>query len=136
MTRYNLDKGAHSVYSLRYHLVLVTKYRKKIFTNYDIIKELVSRTRKISKNFEVEIVQQRTDKDHIHILFKCSPKVSLTKYINSVKGATSRVLRNRFPEIQQKIWKDCLWSPSYCLLTTGEVSLNKVIEYVRNQGKK
>lgn len=74
----------------------------------------------ISKDFQVKIIEQETDKDHIHILFKTKPTINMTKYINSIKGVSSRILFQEFPEIKMKLWKGHLWSRSYCLLTTGQ----------------
>ncbi len=133
--KYNFDKGKHSVYSMRYHLILVVKYRRKIFLNTQIIDELKKRTRKISERFGVETISQETDKDHTHILFKATPKTDLVKYINSLKGGTSNAIRHRFPEIKQKL-RNSFWSPSYCLITTGEVTLDQLIKYVESQGEK
>jgi len=116
-------------------LVIVTKYRRKVFTKWYITKTLKEKVLEISSWYGVEIIAQETDQDHIHILFKCSPKLIMTKYINVLKGVTSRTLRTRFPEIKRIIWKNCLWSPSYCLLTTGEVKIWQVKKYVENQGK-
>jgi len=130
-----LDKGAHSVYLLRYHLVLVTKYRKKVFVRPDIVDELKFEILRISAMFDIKIIVQETDQDHIHILFKCSPKILLTKYICILKSNTSRILRKKYPEINFLIWKKCLWSPSYCLLTVGENTMEYVKKYILNQGK-
>jgi len=134
--KYSFDKGKHSVYSMRYHLVLVVKYRRKVFTDNNIIDELKNRTRKISERFGVEIISQETDKDHTHILFKATPKTDLVKYINSLKGGTSNAIRHRFPEIKKKLYGNAFWSPSYCLITTGEVTLDQLIKYVESQGEK
>lgn len=132
---YTFDKGKHSVYSLRYHLILVVKYRRKIFTKSEIIDELKSRCRKISEKFGVDIISQETDEDHIHILFKTAPQTDLIKYINSLKGGTSNAIRHRFPYIKEKLLGDALWSPSYCLITTGEVTLSQLMKYIESQDK-
>lgn len=132
---YDFDRGTHSVYSLRYHLILVVKYRRKVFLDDRIIDELKTRTRKISDGFGAEVISQETDEDHTHILFKATPQTNLIKYINSLKGGTSNAIRHRFPEVKEKLWKDAFWSPSSCLITTGEVTLEQLIKYVEGQGK-
>jgi Transposase and inactivated derivatives len=131
---YSFDRGTHSVYSLRYHLILVVKYRRKVFLDDKIIDEL--KTRKISEGFGIEVISQETDKDHTHILFKATPKTDLVKYINSLKGGTSNAIRHRFPEIKKKLYGNAFWSSSYCLITTGEVTLDQLKKYVESQGEK
>ena len=111
------------------------KYRRKIFLEDKIIERLKQITKKVSGDFGVEIVNQETDKDHIHILFKSNPKTDLTKLINSLKGVSSRLLFKEFPEIKKKLWTGALWSPSYFLITTGQVTLDQLKKYVESQGK-
>ena len=132
---YKLDKNAHSVFALTYHLIVCVKYRRKIFTEDKICERLKQITKKVSGNFGVEIVNQESDKDHIHILFKSNPKIDLTKLINSLKGVSSRLLFKEFPEIKKKLWNGALWSPSYCLITTGQVTLDQLKKYVESQGE-
>lgn len=131
--RYQLDSSAHSVYSLNYHLIFCTKYRRKALTD-SISNRLKDIIIGISKDFQVKIIEQETDKDHIHILFKTKPTINITKYINSVKGVSSRILFQEFPEIKLKLWKGHLWSTSYCLLTTGQTILDVLKRYVESQG--
>lgn len=131
---YDLDSSSHSVYSLNYHLILVVKYRREIFDNDDIVDELKSRTKNISENYGVEITNQEVDQDYIHILFSSKPTSDLVKFINALKTGTSKGIRHRF-NISDKLWKDVFWSDSYCLITTGEVTLDQLKEYVEQQGE-
>ena len=133
--RYQLDSSSHSVYSLNYHLIFCVKYRRKVLVEKisNRLKELVS---EVSKEFQVKIIELGTDKDHIHILFKTKPTVNMTKYINYIKGVSSRKLFLEFPEIKLKLWKCHLWSRSYCLLTTGQTTLDILRRYVESQDEK
>ena len=131
--RYQLDSSSHSVYSLNYHLIFCVKYRRKVLTEKisNRLKEIVS---EVSKEFQVKIIEQESDKDHIHILFKTKPTIIMTKYINSIKGVSSRKLFLEFPEIKLKLWKGHLWSRPYCLLTTGQTTLDVLRRYIESQG--
>ncbi len=73
------------------------------------------------------------DDDHIHILFKSKPTLDIIKYINTLKTITSREIRRNFPEIKEKLWKNALWSPSYFLATSGQVTLDILKKYVDEQ---
>ena len=131
--RYDFDKSCHSVYSLNYHLVL--KYRKKVF-NEEISERLKDIVFNISQNFQVSVLNQEVNQDHVHILFKSKPTLDIPKYINSLKGVSSRYLRKEFEEIKKKLWGTSFWSPSYCLISSGQVSLDVLIKYIENQGEK
>lgn len=132
---YTFDKSSHSVYTLNYHLIICVKYRRKIFCADNIVDELKQRTKHIAEGFGVTIISQECDNDHTHILFSAKPSSNLVKFINSLKGATSKAIRHRFPEIKKHLWKNVLWSSSYCLITTGQVTLDQLKKYVEGQGK-
>lgn len=134
--KYNFDKNAHSVYTLNYHFVQCIKYRRKVLDFPEIIEELKARTHKIAESYGITILSIETDLDHIHILFKAQPQTNLIKFINNWKSATSKVLRRKFfDRIKNKLWKNVFWSGSYCLITTGQTTLEQVKKYVEQQGK-
>lgn len=133
--RYKLDKTSHSVYSLHYHLVLVVKYRKKVFKDKAVVERLKDITYDISKGFKVEVLEQEVNEDNLHIIFKTKPTLNITKYITSLKGVTGRYLLKEFPQIKRQLYKGHFWSPSYCLITTGQVSLSVLKKYIESQGK-
>lgn len=133
---YKLDKGAHSVYALQYHLVQVVKYRRKIFTNVKIIDFLKQKIKEISTTFDVGIINMECDKDHFHLIFKARPTLNIPQYIRAVKTITSREIKRNFPEVKQKLWRQSFWSPSYFLTTTGQTTLDILMKYVDSQGKK
>lgn len=133
--KYTFDKSSHSVYTLNYHLIICVKYRRKVFANNAIIDELKTRTKNIAERFGITIINQECDKDHTHILFSAKPSSNLVKFINSLKGATAKAIRHRFPEVKKYLWKDVFWSSSYCLITTGQVTLDQLKKYVEGQGE-
>ena len=113
-----LDTNAHSVFLLHYHLILVVKYRRQVFTDEisERAKEIFSY---IAPSNKIELVEWNHDKDHVHILFKGQPKTEMSKFINAYKSASSRLLKKEFPIIRQKLWKEMFWSQSFCLLSSG-----------------
>jgi putative transposase len=136
MTAYKFDKNNHSVYSLNYHFVQCIKYRRKVFYFPEIIDELKQRTLNIAKSYGIEIISIETDLDHLHMIFKTKPQTELITFINNWKGATSKALQNRFREkIKSMLWSNKFWSDSYCLITTGQTTLEQVKRYVESQGK-
>lgn len=134
---YKFDKGSHSVYTLNYHFVQCVKFRVKALDFPEIIDELKARSQKISESYEIDILSIETDLDHVHILFKTKPQTNLVKFINNWKSATSRVLRSKFKDqLKDKLWGKAFWSNSYCLISTGQTTLEQVKHYVDNQGHK
>jgi putative transposase len=69
-------------------------------------------------------------------LFDAHPKSELTKFINAYKSASSRLIKKEFPQIREKLWKEMFWSRSFCLLTTGGVSIDVIKRYIESQGEK
>jgi len=133
---YKLDKTSNSVFSLCYHLIVVVKYRKKVFENNTLVSDVKSIIQEISKSMSVEIIEQECGVDHIHILFRAKPTLDITKYINLLKGNSSRNLRKKYKDfLKDKLWGDHFWSPSYFLVTTGNVTIDILKEYVENQRK-
>ena len=130
-----LDTNAHSVFLLHYHLILVVKYRRQVFTDEisERAKEIFSY---IAPSYKIELVEWNHDKDHVHILFKGQPKTEMSKFINAYKSASSRLLKKEFPIIRQKLWKEMFWSQSFCLLSSGGVPIEVIKEYIENQGQK
>ncbi|ARU13078.1 MULTISPECIES: IS200/IS605 family transposase [Streptococcus] len=130
-----LDTNAHSVFLLHYHLILVVKYRRQVFTDEisERAKEIFSY---IAPSYKIELVEWNHDKDHVHILFKGQPKTEMSKFINAYKSASSRLLKKEFPIIRQKLWKEMFWSQSFCLLSSGGAPIEVIKEYIENQGQK
>ena len=126
-----LDTNAHSVFSLHYHLILVVKYRRQVFTD-----EISNRAKEIfeyiAPTYKIELVEWNHDKDLVRVLFKGQPKTELSKFINAYKSASSRLLKKEFPTIRQKLWKEMFWSRSFCLLSSGGAPIEDIRQYVEN----
>ena len=129
-----LDNNNHSVFCLYYHLVLVVKYRRKVFTDNmsQYAKDIFVR---LSEPYNISLEEWNRDIDHIHIMFKAHPNSELSKFINAYKSASSRLIKRDFPEVRQKLWKEMFWSRSFCLLTTGGAPISVIKKYIENQGK-
>ncbi|MEC1437304.1 IS200/IS605 family transposase [Bacillus sonorensis] len=130
-----LDSNNHSVFLMYYHLVLVVKYRRKVFDDEmsDYAKGMFV---KLGKKYNISLVEWNHDSDHIHILFKAHPNTELSKFINAYKSASSRMIKKDFPQVRKKLWKEMFWSRSFCLLTTDGSPINVVKKYIENQGMK
>jgi len=128
-----LDNNNHSVFPLYYHLVLVTKYRRKVIDN-EISEYAKSTFKRIAKAYHITLVEWNHDQDHVHVLFKAQPKTEMTKFINAYKSASSRLIKRDFPSVKQFLWKEMFWSKSFCLLTTDEAPIDIIKQYIQSQG--
>lgn len=131
----NLDTNAHSVFSLHYHLILVTKYRKPVFDD-EISERARTLFEAIAPNYKIEVLEWKHDQDYVHILFKAQPKTELSKFINAYKSASSRVLKKEFPSMREQLWQDMFWSRSFCLLSSGGAPIEVIQQYIKEQGSK
>ena len=129
-----LDNNNHSVFLLYYHLVLVVKYRQKVF---DDAMSLYARDIfvRIGSAYNITLEEWNHDIDHVHIMFRAHPNTELSKFINAYKSASSRLIKRDFPGVRRKLWKEMFWSRSFCLLSTGGAPIEVIRKYIENQGK-
>ena len=130
----DIRTGRHCVFKLHVHLVFVTKYRKKVFTN-EILKDLKVIFKDVCKDFETELVEMNGETEHIHLLLNYPPKVSISKLVNSLKGVSSRLIKKQHPELAKFYWKGGLWSPSYFAASCGGASLSIIKQYIEQQNR-
>src|SRR5262245_54931460 len=90
-------KQAHCTFHTRYHLVFVTKYRRKIFRR-GLEKYVVSVLRAVTRKYpEIEVLEANTDLDHVHLMASIPPRMSVSEAVRLLKTNSSRALRSRFP---------------------------------------
>jgi putative transposase len=131
-----LTQLSHCVYSCDYHLVLVTKYRKKIF-NEGIFAFFDIKLAEISSHYPlIRIKKVNHDKDHLHMLISIPPTISVGKVVGIIKQNTAKELKQKFTFLKEVYWgTESIWSEGYFVSTLG---LDKAIieKYIDNQGKK
>ncbi|MEO1133375.1 MAG: IS200/IS605 family transposase [Cyanobacteria bacterium J06639_1] len=124
-------RGSHSVSRLTAHLVWVTKYR------YPVLKgEIQQRCREliiqICDSEDVRIVKGIVSKDHVHMLIEYPPVKSISQLVKSLKGRTSRMLQQEYPELKKRYWGKHFWAIGYGAWSTGNVSESVVAEYLEH----
>lgn len=123
----------HCVYDMKYHLVLVTKYRRKCLTS-EIIDSLKLVCEKQCGLWDIGLLEFGGEADHIHLMLELNPTIQPSKFINSLKTVTSRLIRKQYADhLKRYYWKPVLWSRAYCLLTAGGAPLEVLKEYIQNQ---
>lgn len=130
-----LDTNNHSVFLLHYHLIMCVKYRNNVIDD-EINEFLKSVFVKIQDRYSIKLEEFNHDKDHVHILFKAEPKSELSKFINAYKSASSRLVKKQYPRIRKNLYDEMFWSQSFCLLSTGGVTVDIIKRYIQEQGEK
>ena len=131
----DLTHGRGYVYSLQYHLVWCTKYRRKVLTK-GADEECRALLLSLAEEYRFRILAMEVMPDHIHLLIDASPQFHIPDMIRIMKGVTARKLFLTHPEMKEKLWGGHLWNPSYCVVTVSERSLAQVEEYIRSQKEK
>jgi putative transposase len=127
-------KQFHCVFDLNYHLVIVTKYRRRCIT-----REMLSRLREITaqrcKDWNGELQEFNGEADHVHARVSLPPNLDLSIFVNNLKTTSSRLLRRDFREHLDQIYrrKPVLWSRSYCIISSGAAPLSVIKQYIEQQ---
>ncbi len=124
----------HCSFNLNYHLVIVTKYRRKCITS-PILKRLKEICDQLSQKWECELLEFNGEADHLHLLLSLNPKVTPSVFVNNLKTVTSRLIRKEFSEHVKKFYwkKPVFWSRSYCMITCGGAPLSVLKQYIEQQ---
>ena len=126
---------SHCVYHCEYHLILVTKYRRKIF-NEGIFAYFETKLGEVMEHYPlIKIKTVNHDQDHIHFLISLPPTITIGKVVSVIKQNTAKDLKQKFLFLKQVYWgTDSVWSEGYFVTTVGanESIIKKNIE---NQGK-
>ena len=126
---------AHVISACDYHIILVTKYRRKIF-NPGIFAYLELKLKEIQAHYPLLYIKTvNHDQDHLHLLASIPPTQTVGSMVRLIKTNTARSLKQKFPSLKQVYWgTDSLWSASYFVSTVG---LNEAIisKYIQLQGQ-
>jgi putative transposase len=133
-----IKRTKHAVYDLKYHVVWIPKYRKKILdeevTNY--LKEVFE---KIAEEYEFEIETIGIMEDHVHIFMGGPPRYSPAKIVQIMKSISAREVFKKFPKLRKQLWARELWNDGYFVRSVGDKVIadiiRKYIEYQTHEEK-
>ena len=131
-TKYR-SKG-HCKFLLRYHLILVCKYRLKLMSASNISSDIKKLSEQIAKKHNVDIWYLESDKDHIHYMIETEPTMSISKIVNLMKSYTTYHIWERYPSYLRKhFWKEhTFWTDGYFACSVGNVSEEMLRKYIEN----
>jgi putative transposase len=126
----NFKSNKNIVFSCIFHVVWVTKYRKK-YLGGDIEKRLKEICLEVSEELNFEIKEMECERDHIHLLIDIDPQLGVHKAVKRMKGRSSRLLRQEFAILRQRL--PTLWTNSYFVCTVGGAPIAVIKQYIESQ---
>lgn len=131
----NTNKSSsHAVYSLKLHLVFVTKYRRKTLAP-ELLEYLKIAFTEILESWRCNLIEFGGEPDHVHLLIDIHPALDISALINNLKTASARRTRNRFEvHLAPFYTKPLFWSRAYYVGSVGGATLETVRAYVDSQG--
>ena len=125
-------KASHTVYDIQYHVVWTTKYRYKVLRE-KVAERLRELLRQGCEARGIKIVRGSIGRDHVHMLISCPPTLSPAKIMQYLKGRSSKMLKEEFPELRKRYWGQHLWSSGYFCRTVGTIDDETIKQYIENQ---
>lgn len=124
--------GAHTVFEIHLHLVWVTKYRKPVLRG-EVgvrVRELV---RQVCRDEEVEVLKGHVSKDHVHLFVSIPPQLSVSRFVQRLKGKSSYKLLQEFAHLRKTYWGRHVWARGYFCCSSGNVTDEVIKEYIEHQ---
>jgi len=125
-------KGSHTVWDCKYHLVWTTKYRYQLLGG-DVGFRCRELLREIAISKEMHIYAGSINRDHVHMLIGVPPRLSVSKAVQYLKGKSSHKLLSEYEHLRKRYWGQHLWARCYWVATSGNVTDEVWLEYIKNQ---
>ena len=127
--------GRHRVFILHAHLVFVTQYRHPVFTaaHLDRMKQVMQ---DVCADFGCDLAEFNGETNHVHLLVNFPTTVAISRVVNSLKGVSSRRLRQEFPDLRAHYLRaKRLWSGSYFTGSVGGAPISVLRQYIEQQNR-
>ncbi len=130
-----LYKSAHSIYKTQYHIVWITRYRRKILVT-GVNSYLEIKLQEIRKYYpDWEYLEIGIKPDHVHLYMVIPPKYAVSMVVETIKKNTSRSLSKKFNFLQKVYWdKKGIWGEGYFVSTVG-INEEVIRRYVQQQAE-
>lgn len=128
----NYRTTSHSKYDLKTHLVWIPKYRKKVLYGETAVRTR-NLIRQICASNDIEIIEGKVASDHIHIFISYPPHLSISRIMQLIKGKTSHKLLSENRILKKTFWGNHLWARGYFAVSSGNITDEMIMEYIREQ---
>jgi len=127
------DRGSHTVFYHRYHIVWITKYRYQVLRG-ELRERVRAIIRQVCAELGVTIVKGVLSTDHVHMFVSIPPQLAVSDFMRRVKGRSSRKIQQEFPAIRKRYWGRHFWARGYFCTTSGNVTDDVILQYIENHG--
>ena len=124
--------NSHSIYDIKYHIIWVTKYRYKVLGG-KISLRLRELIRQGCETRKITILEGNVGVDHVHMLISCPPDLAPSQIVQYIKGRSSKMIQDEFPELKKRYWGQHLWARGYFCATVGSVDAEMIRAYIESQ---
>ncbi|MDJ0796579.1 MAG: IS200/IS605 family transposase [Calothrix sp. MO_167.B12] len=129
----SLRKSSHAVFCIHLHIVLGTKYRRKVITS-EILTRLQAIFTNLCEQRKSILIEFNGEEDHVHLLVNLSPDNHISEFVKVLKASSSRLIRKEFKSHVDKYYcQPVFWSSSYFVNSSGGVSLDVLKKYIKQQ---
>ena len=122
---------SHTKWNCMYHIVFIPKYRRKSIYG-KLRRDIGTYLRRLCDYKNVEIIEANACIDHIHMLVKIPPTLSISQFMGFLKGKSSLMIFDRHANLKYKYGNRRFWCRGYYVDTVGK-NTAKIKEYIRNQ---
>ena len=127
----DMNSLSHTKWECKYHIVFAPKYRRKVFYGEKRV-EIGKILRMLCDWKKIEIVEAEVCKDHVYMLVRIPPKVSVSSFVGYLKGRSSLMIYEKYPELKYKYRNREFWCRGYYVDTVGK-NAKKIEEYIKHQ---
>jgi len=123
------SKTSHTVFHHRFHIVWITKYRKRILTG-DLrlrIREIIAQ---VAEGMQIRIINGVLSAEHIHLLVEIPPHVCVSNFVKIAKGRSSRKIQQEFPSLGKVYWGRHFWGRGFFSSTSVNVTDDMINAYI------
>ncbi len=128
----NYRTTSHSKYDIKVHLVWIPKYRRKVLYG-EIAIRIRDLIREICFTNDIQIIEGKVASDHVHIFISYPPHLSISKIVQLLKGKTSYKMLSENKVLMQKFWGNHLWARGYFAVSSGNITDEMIMEYIKEQ---
>ena len=131
MSLNDINSLSHSNWNCKYHIVFAPKFRRKVFYG-EKKREIGKILRMLCEWKGVKIVEAELCSDHIHMLLEIPPKMAVSSFVGYLKGKSTTLIFEQFPELKFKYRNREFWCKGYYVDTVGK-NENRIAEYIKHQ---
>lgn len=122
---------SHTRWNCMYHIVFIPKYRRKAIYG-KLRRDIGVYLRRLCEYKDVDIVEAHACIDHIHMLVKIPPKLSVSQFMGYLKGKSSLMIFDRHANLKYKYGNRHFWCRGYYVNTAG-ADTRAITAYIQKQ---